>query len=504
MNANKLIFKEGILNLIALFTAMCLNFLGILVITKTFSVEDVGLFNAIINATAILSTITVIGINNIFIRVIPGINRDKESEASDLFIYQITKNILVSAICILLIYAFKPFFVNILIKNQLIGTYFYVIPLYIVNTGLQQILGSYLRAWYKTSAQSFIVNTLLKSGNFFLILICLRFRLTVINYIHYYLYLLIAINLVLFYVIAKNRYIKPIKIRNVLKKYLNRNKFIEQDVYGLIMSVSAIASVLAAYADRILVNWFTDNSQLAVYNTAVLIGGTIAIFGNSLAMIGHPLMGKYIGDNNITELDNVYKFTQKWSLIATLPVAVVIVIYSKALLSLLGTARGGEGSVYASGAVVLSIVVIGQLINVGTGMCGGIISFSKHYKMDLYTQIILAVLSITLNAALIPAYGMAGAAVASSSSLAIYNIVKVIYVKIKFGILPFDTGIIKVLAGTVFSVVLTLALNQVIDLDGFYLIAEAGLAVLASYAIVLIAGLSKSDIVKLKQLIVRK
>jgi len=497
MNAKKLIFKEGLLNLVALFIAMCLNFLGTILLTKTFSLEYVGVFTAILYSTTIFSTITLVGINNIFIKQIPSISSNKEYEASDLFVYQLLKNIVVTFVCIVLIYIFKRSFINFFIKNEIIGSIFYVIPLYIVNTGLQQVFGNYLRAWYKSAVQTFIINTVLKSINFIIIIICLRFKLTFINYIHYYLFLLILINVMLFLVIMKSGYIHKFNLKIILKKFMTREKFIEIDIYGLIMALTAIASVLGVYSDRVLVNHFESNSKLAVYGTAFLIGSTIAVFGNAMAQITHPLMGKYLKENNVSELDSIYKFTQKWSLIATLPVAIVFIIYSKSLLGFLGTAKGST-SAYTSGAVVLSIIVIGQLINVGTGMCGGIISFSKYYKMDLYTQVILATLSICFDLAFIPVYGINGAAVASASSLAIYNIIKVIYVYRKYNILPFDSSILKVLAGTVASVFLTLLLNRAFNLKGVYILIEIGFVIMINYGVIVLCGLSKGDVYKLK------
>jgi O-antigen/teichoic acid export membrane protein len=504
MNVNKMIFKEGALNLVALFISLCLNFLSTILLTKAFSVEEVGFFNAVFNASIIFSTITLAGIGNIFIRFIPGFDKNKESESSELFVFQLLKNIIVSILCIAFIYIFKTYFIRFFIKNEAIGTFFYIIPLYIVNTGFQQVLGNYLRAWYKTAAQSFIINTLLRSLNFLIIVLCLRFRLTMFSYLHYYMYLLVAINLILILAIFRNKFLVKVNLKSVLSKYLEREKLIEVDIYGLVMSISAIASILATYSDRILVNWFTDNSQLAIYNTAVLIGGTIAIFGNSLALIGHPLMGKYLKENNMLELDNIYKLTQKWSLIATLPVAVVFIAYSEPLLSLLGAAKGSEGSAYAAGAAVLSIVVVGQLINVGTGMCGGIISFSKYYKMDLYTQIILAALSIAFNIVFIPIYGMNGAAFATAASLAVYNIVKVLYVKAKFGILPFDKSILKVLLGTALTVCATVFFYRILNFEGFYLIIEVCIVTIVNYVIIVLSGLSEGDIGRLKKYILRK
>src|SRR5690606_14299560 len=57
-----------------------------------------------------------------------------------------------------------------------------------------------------------------------------------------------------------------------------------------------------------------------------------------------------------------------------------------------------------------------------------------------------AILTIVLNYLLIPRLGLEGAALASFVSIFIFNLVKLVFVKMKFGILPFTQGTFKVLA----------------------------------------------------------
>ena len=58
----------------------------------------------------------------------------------------------------------------------------------------------------------------------------------------------------------------------------------------------------------------------------------------------------------------------------------------------------------------------------------------------------LAILTIVLNLWLIPTYGIAGAAYATFLAICMYNSVKFIYVKLKFGIQPFTNETFKVLS----------------------------------------------------------
>jgi len=66
----------------------------------------------------------------------------------------------------------------------------------------------------------------------------------------------------------------------------------------------------------------------------------------------------------------------------------------------------------------------------------------------------LAILTIVLNYWLIPKMGLEGAALASFVSILIFNVVKLVFVKMKFDILPFTQATFKVLATLVLLSVL--------------------------------------------------
>jgi len=55
-------------------------------------------------------------------------------------------------------------------------------------------------------------------------------------------------------------------------------------------------------------------------------------------------------------------------------------------------------------------------------------------------------LTILLNYLMIPRFGLEGAAFASFASIFIFNLVKLIFVQIKFGIMPFTSATFKVFA----------------------------------------------------------
>lgn len=76
---------------------------------------------------------------------------------------------------------------------------------------------------------------------------------------------------------------------------------------------------------------------------------------------------------------------------------------------------------------------IGQVFNSTTTVNGYLISLSSFYKFNTYSIAVLIGISALLNYILISAYGIVGAAVATTIGQIIYNLMKTYYLKIKLG-----------------------------------------------------------------------
>jgi O-antigen/teichoic acid export membrane protein len=77
------------------------------------------------------------------------------------------------------------------------------------------------------------------------------------------------------------------------------------------------------------------------------------------------------------------------------------------------------------------------LADVGFGLNGGVITTSKWYRFDTYANVILLVVTVSLNLVFIPKYGIIGAGMATAISLFFFNLAKYVFLKIKFGFEPF-------------------------------------------------------------------
>ena len=114
-------------------------------------------------------------------------------------------------------------------------------------------------------------------------------------------------------------------------------------------------------------------------------------------------------------------------LAAGLPIIAVIIIFPGKILSLFG-------SEYTQGALVLIILAFGQLVNIMTGSVAMLLSMTKYERELRNMTIITALIVLPFGFYLISSFGLIGAAITTSFSIALHNLLLALSVYSKLGI----------------------------------------------------------------------
>lgn len=103
---------------------------------------------------------------------------------------------------------------------------------------------------------------------------------------------------------------------------------------------------------------------------------------------------------------------------------------------------------YSTFAPVVIVLLLGRLIDMGTGMNSELIGISEYYKFNFRISFVLPVLMFIFCWLFIPHYGLYGAAWATTISVAIFNICKMSFLWVKWQLIPFSKNtLLIVLAG---------------------------------------------------------
>jgi O-antigen/teichoic acid export membrane protein len=84
---------------------------------------------------------------------------------------------------------------------------------------------------------------------------------------------------------------------------------------------------------------------------------------------------------------------------------------------------------------VLSILAIGQFVNVITGSVGYLLTMCGYERLQRNNFAVCAVLSVLLNVLLVPRMGAIGAAIATAATLAVQMLIAAAIVWRKLGVI---------------------------------------------------------------------
>lgn len=191
-------------------------------------------------------------------------------------------------------------------------------------------------------------------------------------------------------------------------------------LFSLPLWTTNILNTIIFYLDTLILGFFTTAETVGLYNAARPITQFLNIFVISLSFIYVPVASQLFAKNNIGEIRNNYVTLTKWIFLATLPFFLNTFLFPETIINIL------FGPVYAQPVVALTlrILALGVLINVVFGPNAPTLIVFGRPRLVLLDNFIAAVVYIIANLILIPDYGMVGAAIAATLSLAVINVLK--------------------------------------------------------------------------------
>ena len=188
------------------------------------------------------------------------------------------------------------------------------------------------------------------------------------------------------------------------------------------MALSAIAYFIMQSIDVIILTAYEGFESIAYYSVAVKLATVTTLALMSVNIVIAPKIAEIYSSNDFEKLNKIINDSARIIFIISIPVLIILFVFSKAMLGLFG-----EHYVLARDALL--ILLGGQLFS---SLCGpGAVYLNmtgKQKKLNTILALGLGI-NIVLNLALIPSYGIEGAAIATLVSMIFWNclIVAVVY-----------------------------------------------------------------------------
>jgi len=447
--------QQSIVNTFITYIGIVLGFISTIYLYPNFLEPDqYGLTRLLLSVSFVFTQFAHLGMNNTAIRFFPYFEDENNDHNGFLFLV-----LVVPITGFILFLGVIFFFDDLLISYYDTSTYFgdYYLLLIPIVFGLLyfEVINSYVRARLHSVPGSVISEVILRVITILLLVLFWYEWITFEQFMIAFAcsYIVQPLLLLLFLFVKGELFLKP----NFA--YLKTTLVKRMANYGLFAVLGGMTTLIVNNIDIIMLGSLAGLTETGVYAIAFYIGSVIIVPQRSLGKIAPSVVAKHLKEKNYDEIERIYKSSSINQMVPGLLIFIGVVANLHNLNDILPDA-------YASASPVILIIGISKLIDMTAGINGAIILNSKYYRFDLISMIILIIFSISLNYWLIPILGMTGAAIATATSLFLYNLIKGIYVWIKFKMQPFSSRIL-VLIG--FSSILLFGSLQTAYFDNTYL-----------------------------------
>lgn len=187
-------------------------------------------------------------------------------------------------------------------------------------------------------------------------------------------------------------------------------------------------------ADLIMVGTIKGAHAAGIYAVAARAGEVVPFFLAAANMALAPQVAKLYKAADRSRLQRLVTAASRRVFFLSLPLALLFLISARPLLGLL------YGQAFSSGATALQILAGAQLFSVAAGSVGLILNMTGHERLTGAGIAISVAVNLLLNAILIPFWGITGAAVATGSSIVVWNLLLWFFVRRRLKLGPSTLG----------------------------------------------------------------
>lgn len=246
---------------------------------------------------------------------------------------------------------------------------------------------------------------------------------------------------------------------------------------------------LISQTDKITLGFYRGARDVGIYSVSASVVAYVSLILNSVNLVFSPMIADLHTRKDFAMLGRLYRALTKWIVGLTLPLAITVMVFADPIMRIFGHD-------FETGWPVLIIGTAGQLVNCGVGSVGMLLLMSGHQQRLLRVQMMMAAVMTLACVALIPVWGVIGAAIAAAITNAGTNILNLLQVRKTLGLTPFNHSYLRLILPAAVTTLIAVGLKSEAGLFRQAWIAIA-VSMTASYlifaAMVAMLGLDADD-----------
>lgn len=427
-----IVFKQSFNNTLILFLGFGIGGINVLFLyTHFLEAEYFGLITFLLSSANMIMPLLVFGMQHTIIKFFSSY-KDKEQQDNFLLTAIVLPMMIIIPLSILGVVFYHHIAEFLARENIIIKKYTYTIFFTSVFMGYFEVFYAWSRVQMKSVFGNFIKEVFAR-GCVSILLFAVYFDFLNEEQFIYAVVVVYLLRMIIMKFYAFYLYFPKLKWVGLPK---NIKEIISFSFY-IIMAGSAGTILLEI--DKFMIPQLKHIAEVAYYSVGVYIASVIGIPSRAMQQIINPITARELNNDNLEEVENLYR---KSSLNLLIIGGLLFLLINTNITELYKLINKPE---YAVGIYVVLMISISELIKLALGTNGAILTNSKYYKILFYYAIGMAVSVIILNRIFIDALGIQGAALATLLVVAIFSVLKILYVHMKMRMQPFTTKTVVLL-----------------------------------------------------------
>ncbi len=435
--------KQSISSSLLIYMGFAFGALNTYLFTKEgfFDPSQYGLTQALVSMNQVFYSFACLGITSVMSRFYPYYYDSLKKNENDLLVVGFIVSMAGFALVVAGGIVFKPFFIQKFSEKspQLVDYYFWLFPFTFFFL-VFSILEAHAAIHKKTVFPNFLREGLVRVCTTLLILLYIFKVIPFDVFVKLFACIYGVTAFLLFAYLNKQKSLHFVfKISKVTrKKGKEMALFISYIFFGIVIHT------VAQQIDSISITSQLGLQQLGIYTLSQYIATVVQVPQRGIAAIATPYMSQAWKDFNYAEIKRIYTRSSINLLIISLFIFFNIWLNVDNAYDLLRM-----DSAYETGKNVILLLGITRIIDMGTGVNSQLLYTSPAWRFEFYSGVILLALAFPLNYFLVRRYGIIGAAYSNVIAISIYNIIRIVFIYVRYRMQPFNEKTIWTILGAV-------------------------------------------------------
>ncbi len=497
----KLIVKSSVIVFAALILSKIFGYIYRIIIARHFGPEVYGVFSLSMAIVGLLVIFSLMGFSEGIVRQI-SFYRGKNEINKIRYIYRFTSaTILLTSIVISIFLFFSSSYISTSIfNNESLTTYLRILSFVIPLWSFAIYFLSIMRAFEKIK-EGAIIDDVIQNVFKVVTLILLIFLGINSNAIIFSFFLGIFVAFTISYLYCRFK-LPQIFLKNSLSKKVKHKVSADTMRYSIQMMFFGIMISIFYWIDSFAIGFFKSAVEVGLYNAVIPIALLFNMVPEMFLQLFFPLVTKEYSLKKFEFIKRTSKQIGKWIFMINLPMLFLMMLFPDVIIQIL---FGHEYIIATNSLIILSF---GAIFSSVFMISNNLLSMAGKSNVILYDIILASLLNLILNIILIPmpkilwinnVLGINGAALATTTSLIVFNLLFLFQAKHYTSITPIQKGMFGIFLASLPPFILLFFLKKILEITSI-LFFSLSIMFLLIYLLLLFLfrAFDKEDVIILK------